>query len=143
MPIASILVLCTGNSARSQMGEGILRSLDPRLEVHSAGTLPAARVHPAAVEAMREIGIDIAGAAPKSVERFLARRFDHLITVCGEADRACPTFQGLVRRRVHMGFEDPARATGCDAEVLAAFRGVRDQIRARLTEYYNKEIHHE
>ena len=133
-----ILILCTGNSARSQMAEGILRAFDARLEVFSAGTEPAARVHPGAIEAMREIGIDISGAAAKSVSPFLNRSFDHVITVCGDADRNCPTFTGKVGKRVHIGFVDPAAAAKED--VPDTFRRVRDEIKSKLSEYYEKEI---
>jgi arsenate reductase len=135
-----ILILCTGNSARSQMAEGFLRALDPRLEVHSAGTEPAPRVNPFAVEAMREAGIDISAGRPKDVRQFLNQPFDYVITVCGEADRNCPTFHGAVRRRLHIGFPDPAQATGSDEEILAEFRRVRDNIRRRFTEFYEQEI---
>ncbi len=121
-----ILVLCTGNSARSQMAEGLLRSFDPDLEVYSAGTKPAACVHPAAVEAMAEVGIDIGRSYPKSVDRFLDRQFDFVITVCDSANEVCPVFTGAVGRRVLIGFEDPASATGTGDRVLAAFRRARD-----------------
>jgi arsenate reductase len=139
-PPAAILVLCTGNSARSQMAEGILKLLDPQLEVDSAGTEPAACVNPFAIRAMRELGIDISAAAPKSVEQFLPRDFDYVITVCGDADRNCPVFQGKVGRRLHIGFPDPAAITGTDDEVMAAFRTVRDDIRNRFTEFYENTI---
>ncbi len=130
-----VLVLCTGNSARSQMAEGLLRAHDPSLDVCSAGTQPAARVHPAAVEAMREVGIDIAAAAPKHVEQFLDAAFDVVVTVCDDARETCPLFLGRVGRRKHIGFEDPARAQGTPEDVLAAFRRVRDQIAQRLADF--------
>lgn len=130
-----VLVLCTGNSARSQMAEGILRSLDSQFDVHSAGTAPAARVHPAAVQAMAEIGLDISAHRPKPVEGFLRQRFDYVITVCDHAAETCPVFFGKVGQRVHMGFRDPAAAQGSRDEVLAAFREVRDEIRARFAEW--------
>ena len=135
-----ILILCTGNSARSQMAEGLMKFFDPALEVHSAGTLPAARVHWAAVEAMREIGIDISAHYPKNVDRYLGEPFDFVITVCDHANESCPVFTGRVRRRVHIGFEDPAGATGSQEEILAAFREVRDQMADRLREFYREEI---
>jgi len=135
-----ILVLCTGNSARSQMAEGLLRSFDAELEVYSAGTRPAERVHPAAVRAMAEADIDIDAARPKSVEQFLGQRFDFVITVCDHANQTCPVFTGEVRRRVHIGFDDPAAVRGTDEEVLAAFRRVRDEIGARLRRFYESEI---
>ena len=130
-----ILVLCTGNSARSQMAEGLLKAYDPSLEVYSAGTKPAARVHPAAVEAMREVGIDIGAAIPKHVEQFLHQAFDVVVTVCDGANETCPVFLGRVGRRVHIGFEDPARVEGSPDAVLAAFRRVRDRIGERLADF--------
>ena len=135
-----ILVLCTGNSARSQMAQGILQHLDPRLEVFSAGTDPAERVNPRAILVMREIGIDISGGHPKSVKQFLDQSFDYVITVCDDADKNCPWFTGKVEHRVHIGFIDPAKATGSEAEILAVFRQVRDQIRTRFTAYYHSQI---
>jgi arsenate reductase len=135
-----ILILCTGNSARSQMAEGLLRSFDSALEVHSAGTQPAARVHPAAVRAMAEIGVDISGAVPKSVDRFLGEPLDYVITVCGHANETCPAFQGRVAHRLHMGFDDPAAAVGGEAQVLAEFRRVRDEIRAGFEQFYREAL---
>jgi arsenate reductase len=135
-----ILVLCTGNSARSQMSEGFLRSFDSRLEVYSAGTNPAPRVNPFAVQAMREAGIDISGGVPKKVDQFVNQSFDYVITVCDDADKSCPNFKGKVGKRIHIGFPDPAKATGTDAEKLAVFRQVRDDIRQRFREYYETEI---
>jgi arsenate reductase len=135
-----ILVLCTGNSARSQMAEGFLKSFDQRLEVYSAGTNPAPRVNPLAIQAMKEIGIDISGGTPKKVDQFISQSFDHVITVCDDADKSCPNFRGKVGKRAHIGFPDPARATGTDAEKLAVFRTVRDDIRKRFREFYDREI---
>jgi arsenate reductase len=135
-----VLILCTGNSARSQMAEGLMKSFDPALDVHSAGTAPAPRVHPAAIEAMREIGVDISAGYPKSVSRYLGEPFDFVITVCDHANETCPIFTGPVRRRVHIGFEDPAAAVGSAEDVLAAFRKVRGEIADRLREYYLEEI---
>lgn len=135
-----ILVLCTGNSARSQMTEGFLKSFDPRLDVYSAGTKPAPRVNPFAVQAMKEVGIDISGGTPKKVDQFVSQSFDYVITVCGDADKSCPNFRGKVGKRVHIGFPDPAKAAGTDAEKLAVFRKVRDDIRKRFREFYEKEI---
>lgn len=135
-----ILVLCTGNSARSQMAEGFLRSFDSGLEVYSAGTRPAERVHPAAVRAMAEVSIDIGARRPKSVGQYLGERFDFVITVCDHANQTCPVFTGEVRRRVHIGFDDPAAAQGSEEEVLAAFRRARDEIGQRLRQFYEAEI---
>jgi arsenate reductase len=131
-----ILILCTGNSARSQMAEALLKSYDPRLEVWSAGTEPAARVHPNAVRVMEEIGIDISDSRPKSVELFLGEAFHYVITVCGQAEASCPAFHGAVRRRLHFPFDDPAAARGSDEQVLEAFRRVRDQIGVRFRDFY-------
>lgn len=136
----SVLVLCTGNSARSQMTEGFLRSFDSRLEVHSAGTQPAPRVNPYAVRAMREAGIDISAGKPKNVAQFLDRPFDFVVTVCGEADESCPNFRGKVGKRLHIGFPDPAKATGSDEQIMQVFRTVRDDIRVRFREFYAREL---
>jgi arsenate reductase (thioredoxin) len=138
--VPRILILCTGNSARSQMAEALLRSLDARLEVHSAGTQPAARVHPAAIAVMAEIGIDIAGSRPKPVDAFLGEPFDYVITVCDHARETCPAFYGPVGERLHMGFEDPAAAAGNQEQVREAFRRVRDQIRGRFGDFYRQAL---
>src|SRR5258705_9083912 len=137
LPKTKILVLCTGNSARSHMAEGFLKTLDPNLEVHSAGTQPSPRVNPAAIHVMKEIGIDINQGRPKSASQFLRDSFDYEITVCDDADENCPAFTGQVRHRLHISFTDPARATGSQEEVLAAFRAVRDQIKARFFQFYD------
>ena len=135
-----ILVLCTGNSARSQMAEGLLRSFDPNLEVFSAGTQPSPRVNPFAIEVMTEIGIDISKDCPKNVSQFLHDSFDYVITVCDDADQNCPVFSGQVKRRLHIGFADPAKATGSPDEILAAFRTVRDEIKDRFFEFWSREV---
>ncbi|MDZ7372771.1 MAG: arsenate reductase ArsC [candidate division KSB1 bacterium] len=124
-----VLILCTGNSCRSQMAEAFLRQMRPTWEVYSAGTQPAAQVHPSAVAAMREAGIDISQARPKSVDEFLNQSFDYVITVCDQARESCPVFFGEVKESFHFGFEDPAAAVGTAEEVMAVFRKVRDQIR--------------
>ena len=123
-----ILILCTGNSCRSQMAEGILRAAAGDLiEVHSAGSNPTGTVHPLAVDALKEIGIDISQHRSKHLREFLAMPVDTVITVCGNADQACPMFPGQVNR-YHWGFDDPAHAPGTAEEVRAAFRRTRDQI---------------
>ncbi len=125
----TVLILCTGNSCRSHMAEGILRhAAGDLLEVHSAGSQPAGYVHPMAIAALREIGIDISGHRSKHMDEFLHRHIDTVITVCGNADQACPAFPGQAHR-YHWGFDDPARATGTAEEIMAQFRRVRDQIR--------------
>jgi arsenate reductase len=136
----NVLILCTGNSCRSQMAEGILKSLDPRLDVRSAGTSPARGVHPKAVAVMKEIGIDISAARPKPVDDFLGGTFDYVVTVCDHANESCPVFTGSVRHRLHIGFEDPAEATGSDAGVTRKFREVRDGIREKFTELYRDRL---
>jgi arsenate reductase len=137
---ARLLVLCTGNSARSQMTAGFLKSLDTRLEVYSAGTNPSPRVNPLAIQAMKEVGIDISSGYPKSVTQFLGQSFDYVITVCDEADKNCPNFAGKVGKRVHIGFPDTAKAAGTDDQKMAVFRKVRDDIQKRFREYYDSEI---
>jgi arsenate reductase len=123
-----MLILCTGNSCRSQMAEGFVRKLHPEWEVYSAGTFPATRVHPLAVMVMAEVGIDISRRQPQPVQMFLERSFDYVITVCDDAREACPVFSGEVAHRMHMGFFDPARAEGTEEERLTVFRKIRDQI---------------
>lgn len=131
-----ILILCTGNSCRSQMAEGFLRSFDPSWEVYSAGTKAAARVHPLAIQVMNEIGIDLSRNFPKTVDAFLSQSFDFVITVCGNAKETCPVFIGDVRHRLHIGFDDPAEATGTKGEILTEFRRIRDEIKAGFHEFY-------
>jgi arsenate reductase len=122
------------------MAEGLLRSLDPRLEVHSAGTSPSSAVNPYAIRVMKEDGIDISGGQPKKVDEFVAQPFDYVITVCGDADKNCPYFTGKVGKRMHIGFPDPADATGTEEEILAVFRKSRDDIRERFRKLYENEI---
>ena len=135
-----ILVLCTGNSCRSQMAEGFLRSFDSRLGVFSAGTYPAIRVHPLAVAVMKEAGIDISSNSPKSVDQFLSLPFDYVVTVCDNAKEQCPVFLGIVNHRLHIGFDDPAEAIGTEEEILAEFRRVRDEIKERFRKFYSETI---
>ena len=125
----TILVLCTGNSCRSHLAEGLLRAAAGDLfEIVSAGSKPAGYVHPMAIEVMKEIGIDIAGHRSKPMSEFMEREVETVITVCGNADQACPIFPGPVNRH-HWPFEDPAHATGKDEEKLAMFRRVRGEIK--------------
>lgn len=135
-----ILILCTGNSCRSQMAEGILISFDHELEVYSAGTNPADKVNPKAVQVMKEIEIDISQNYPKMVDQFLNDPFDYVITVCDNAKETCPVFIGKVGKQLHIGFEDPADATGTEEEVLSVFRKVRDEIKRDFYEFYLKEL---
>ncbi|ACF10872.1 protein tyrosine phosphatase [Chlorobaculum parvum NCIB 8327] len=136
----SILILCTGNSCRSQMAEGFLKAYDPSLEVHSAGTRPSEMVHPLAVQVMKEVGIDLSSHRPKSLNAFLDRPFDYVITVCDNAKESCPIFTGKVGQRLHLGFDDPAEATGSEQEVLAVFRRVRDEIAARFRQFFDENL---
>ena len=123
-----VLILCTGNSCRSHLAEGILRqAAGDLIEVQSAGSKPAGYVHPKAIEAMKEIGLDISHHHSKHLSEFLNQSVDTVITVCGNADQVCPMFPGQVNR-YHWGFEDPAHAEGSEEEVLRKFREVRDQI---------------
>lgn len=130
-----VLILCTGNSARSQMAEGLLRhlSVEGSFEVFSAGTEPS-RVNPLAIEAMREKGIDISGQRSKSVDEFRGQEFDYVITVCDRAAENCPAFPGRTER-IHWSFDDPAAAEGERDERLALFRRVRDEIEGRLRDF--------
>lgn len=129
-----VLILCTGNSARSQMAEGLLRhDSGDKYEVESAGTI-SSFVRPQAIKAMEEIGIDISGHRSKALDEFLDQPFDYVITVCDNAKESCPVFPGKAER-VHWSFDDPAEAVGSDEEVLAVFRRVRDEIREKLTEF--------
>lgn len=130
-----VLILCTGNSCRSHLAEGILRaSAGDVFRVASAGSKPAGYVHPLAIKAMQEIGIDIAAHRSKHLSEFLSEPVETVITVCGNADQACPMFPGQVNR-YHWGFDDPAHTTGTEDEQLAVFRRVRDEIR-RVFEAY-------
>ncbi|MFN5961986.1 MAG: arsenate reductase ArsC [Verrucomicrobiota bacterium] len=130
-----ILILCTGNSCRSHLAEGILQdALGPAWKVASAGSKPAGYVHPLAIRAMAEIGIDISSHHSKHLEQFLDDNVETVITVCGNADQACPLFPGQ-RNRHHWGFDDPAHATGTEEEQMAVFRRVRDEIRRVFTAY--------
>ena len=123
-----ILILCTGNSARSQMAHGILQNLNSELYVHSAGTNPTLRVHPMAVEVMKDLGIDISHHVPMNVEMYLTERWDYVITVCDGANESCPIFKGDVLHRVHIGFEDPAKEYASPEEERQGFLKIRDQI---------------
>lgn len=134
-----ILILCTGNSCRSQMAEGFLKSFDSQYTVESAGTEPAAQVNPNAVKVMAEVGIDISQNKPKLVDQFINQEWDYVITVCDNAKETCPAFLGKVKHRLHIGFEDPAEAKGSPDEVMAVFRKVRDEIKERFSKFI-KEI---
>ena len=129
-----VLILCTGNSARSQMAEGLLRKMaGDRFEVESAGVDPV-RVRPEAIEAMREIGVNISEHRSKSVDEFARQEFDYVVTVCDNAREHCPVFPGKTER-IHWSFDDPAKASGDEAARLVVFRRVRDEIENRLREF--------
>lgn len=131
----TILILCTGNSCRSHMAEGILRrALGDLADVQSAGSKPAGYVHPKAIQVMQEIGIDLGGHTSKHMNEFLPRKVATVITVCGNADQACPMFPGQVNR-YHWGFDDPAHASGTEEHVLNEFRRVRDAIKLVFEAY--------
>ncbi|HEY5741199.1 MAG TPA: arsenate reductase ArsC [Terrimicrobiaceae bacterium] len=131
----TVLILCTGNSCRSHMAEGILRqAAGDLLDVRSAGSKPAGYVHPKAIKVMKEIGIDISGHHSKHLDEFLSQEVETVITVCGKADQACPMFPGQVNRH-HWGFDDPAHASGTEEEQLAVFRRVRDEIQHTFEVY--------
>jgi arsenate reductase len=131
----TVLILCTGNSCRSHLAEGVLRhAAGDLLDVASAGSRPAGYVHPLAIEVMREIGIDLDGHTSKHLDVFTTQKIETVITVCGNADQACPVFPGQVNRH-HWPFDDPAHATGTDEEKKAVFRRVRDEIRAVFGAY--------
>jgi len=135
-----ILILCTGNSCRSQMAEGFLKSFDPNIEVYSAGTKPEKEVNPYAVTVMKEKRINLEQNVPKNVDQFLAQSFDYVITVCDSAKETCPVFMGNVKHRLHMGFEDPAGASGTEEEILKKFRDVSDQIEAEFFKFYKNNL---
>ena len=132
-----ILILCTGNSCRSQMAEGFMKSFDASLEVYSAGTDPAPHANPNAIAVMEEAGIDISKNKPKSVDLFLSDSFDYVITVCSGAKETCPAFIGKVETRLHIGFDDPADAFGTPEEVMDVYRRVREEIKEKFYEFYH------
>ncbi len=122
------------------MAEGFLKSFDSALEVVSAGTKAAPKVSSKAIRVMKEIGIDISGHYPKTVNQFLSQSFDYVVTVCDNAKETCPVFIGTVKHRLHIGFDDPAEATGTEEEILAAFRRVRDEIKKDFHHFYTEHI---
>ena len=122
------------------MAEGFLKSFDPEMEVYSAGTFPAERVHPKAVEVMKELGIDLSGHVPQKVDEFLESAFDFVITVCGHAQENCPVFTGPVKKQLHIGFDDPAEATGSEEEIHSEFRRIRDEIKRDFHSFYLEHI---
>ena len=135
-----VLILCTGNSCRSQMAQGFLQSFDSSIDVFSAGTDPAARINEKAIAVMKEVGIDISNHKPESVEKYIGEEWDYVITVCDDANETCPVFAGKVTHRLHLGFEDPSKAIGNDEFIRREFLRVRDAIKTKFYELYIKQI---
>jgi arsenate reductase len=140
--VKKVLFICTKNSARSQMAEGLVNhDLAGKVLAFSAGTDPSS-VHPLAVDVMKEVGIDISHHRSKAMDPFAGEKFDYVVTLCDQANESCPVFFGGTRR-LHMGFDDPAAASGSETEKLAAFRKVRDQIREAIVRFLSQEIEKE
>jgi arsenate reductase len=135
-----VLILCTGNSCRSQMAHGFLQSFNPNITVCSAGTEASGKLSRNAVKAMTEIGIDISRHTSDSVEKYLNDKWDYVITVCGGANEACPAFMGEVKHRLHIGFNDPSHATGSDEFIWSEFIRVRNEIKAAFRKLYDEQI---
>jgi arsenate reductase (thioredoxin) len=135
-----ILILCTGNSCRSQMAHGFLASFDKRLSVSSAGTEASGKLNEKAVAVMREIGIDISSHTSDPVEMYLGEEWDYVITVCGGANENCPAFLGKVKHRLHIGFDDPSQVTGSEEYIHSEFVRVRDEIKEGFYNLYLEEI---
>ncbi len=135
-----ILILCTGNSCRSQMAHGFLQSFDKNMDVFSAGTKPAEKVNPMVVKVMSETGIDLTKHTPKNVSLYLEHEWDYVITVCGGANKSCPMFTGKVKNRLHIGFDDPSEVTGTPEFINSEFLRVRDEIRMRFYDFYLQEL---
>jgi len=133
-----ILIICTGNSCRSQMAQGWLRFFDERLDVYSAGTHPEKKVNQNAIKVMEEVGINIKGHYTKHIDKFIKENFDYVITVCDSAKESCPVFTGNVKTKLHIGFEDPASATGTEEEILDVYRKIRDEIKVAFYNFYKE-----
>ncbi len=135
-----ILILCTGNSCRSQMAHGFLQSFDSSIDVFSGGTEASGKLNEKAVKAMSEAGIDISNHTSDSVNDFINDEWDYVITVCGGANENCPVFNGKVKHRLHMGFDDPSHATGTEEFIWSEFIRVRDDIKDTFYKFYQEEI---
>ena len=135
-----VLILCTGNSCRSQMAHGFLQSFDKDLIVCSAGTEASGKLNQKAVAVMQEIGIDISHHTSDAVQQYLGEEWDYVITVCGGANESCPAFLGKVKHRLHIGFDDPSHAVGSDEFIWSEFIRVRDEIKEGFYAFYTKEI---
>jgi len=135
-----VLILCTGNSCRSQMAHGFLQSFDKNISVFSAGTQASGKLNQKAVEAMKDAGIDISHHTSDSVDKYLKDEWDYVITVCGGANEECPAFFGKVKHRLHMGFDDPSHAVGTDEFIKSEFIRVRDEIKEGFYKFYIEQI---
>ena len=135
-----VLILCTGNSCRSQMAHGLLQSFDPNLQVFSAGTKPAGKINPKAVEVMKEVDVDICDHTPHNISEYLHEPWDYVITVCGGAKESCPVFSGEVKHRLHLGFTDPSDFKGSERETINEFRRVRDEIKDTFYKFYIENL---
>lgn len=135
-----ILILCTGNSCRSQIAQGFLQSFDNNIDVRSAGTQPAQDINPKAVRVMAENNIDISDHKPEHVDQYLNDEWDYVITVCDDANETCPVFLGKVSHRLHMSFEDPSKMTGSDEFIWSQFRRIRDEIKTVFKKLYFDQI---
>lgn len=135
-----ILILCTGNSCRSQMAHGFLQSFDENLNVCSAGTEASGKLNQKAVAVMKEVGIDISHHTSDSVEKYLNDEWDYVITVCGGANETCPAFLGKVRNRLHIGFDDPSHAVGTPEFIDSEYIRVRDEIKEGFFKFYSEQI---
>jgi len=138
--IMKVLILCTGNSCRSQMAHGFLQSFDPNIIVRSAGTEASGKLNPKAVAVMKEAGIDISYHTSDSIDLYLGEEWDYVITVCGGANEACPAFIGKVKHRLHIGFDDPSHAVGTDEFIRSEFIRVRDEIKDGFYKFYIEQI---
>ena len=135
-----VLILCTGNSCRSQMAQGFLQSFDKNITVCSAGTEASGKLNTKAVKVMAQIGIDISHHTSDQVDKYLGEELDYVITVCGGANEACPAFMGKVKHRLHIGFDDPSHATGTDEYIWSEFIRVRDEIKAGFRKFYEDNL---
>lgn len=135
-----VLILCTGNSCRSQMAHGFLQSFDKNIEVYSAGTEASGKLNLKAVKAMKEIDLDISQHTSDSVTKYLKEEWDYVITVCGGANESCPAFYGNVKNRIHIGFDDPSHAVGTDEFIWSEFIRVRDEIKNGFYKFYTENI---
>jgi arsenate reductase len=135
-----VLILCTGNSCRSQMAHGFLQSFDSNLAVRSAGTAASGKVNETAIAVMKEVGVDISHHTSDKIDKYLGEDWDYVITVCNEANEVCPYFPGKVKKRMHMGFDDPSKVTGTEEFILSEFRRVRDEIKDAFYKLYLNEL---